>query len=351
MPYAECYVTPQATIRRRRALPVPGRVLCRYGDQVASDRIIAEADVAMGYHLLDLAYHLQTRRIDMGRVLVKKVGDPVEAGEVIARAGWLFRTECRSPAKGKLIDARRGKVLIETVPEHIDLRALYPGSVVNVIPERGALIEITCALVQGAWGTGRELRGQLDCVVPDRESVLTADMIHVSQMGTVLVGGRTLDRRAIDAAVENEVGAVVVGSLSSGLLPAIEASGLSAIATEGFGDFAMSARMFDLLLSNVGREACLSPAVRTRWAVHRPEIVIPLAQEARAPALEPGMDLAVGSPVRVLRAPYANVLGQVSALPAMPRRLASGVRARVAEVDLGPVGKAYIPFENLEILR
>jgi len=223
--------------------------------------------------------------------------------------------------------------------------------VVNVIPDRGALIEITCALVQGVWGTGRELRGQLDCVVPDRESILTADMIHVSQMGTVLVGGRTIGPRAIDAAVENEVGAIVVGSLSSRLIPAIEASGLSVMVTEGMGDLAMSARIFDLLLSNVGREACLSPAVRTRWAVHRPEVVIPLTEETQPPVLEPGQDVQVGDVVRALRAPYTSMVGQVTALPAMPHLLASGVRARVAEVDLGSAGKAYIPFENLEALR
>jgi hypothetical protein len=326
-------------------------VLCRYGDQVVSDRIIAETDVAMGYHLLDLEYHLQTRRLDLKRMLVKRVGDTVEEGEVIARAGWLFRRVCASPVKGKLVDARRGKVLIETVPEHIDLRAFYPGKVVNVIPERGALIEIACALVQGVWGTGREIRGQLDCVVPDRESVLTADMIHVSQMGTVLAGGRTLEPEAIDAAVENEVGAIVVGSLSSRLLPAIEASGLSVMATEGFGDYPMNEQMFGLLLSNVGRDACLSPVVRTRWDVHRPEIVIPLVQETVPPTLEPEMGLEVGMSVRALRAPYANMVGRVTALPTTPRRLASGVHARGAEVDLAPAGKVFVPFENLEILR
>jgi hypothetical protein len=170
-------------------------------------------------------------------------------------------------------------------------------------------------------------------------------------MGTVLVGGRSLEPEAIDAAVQNDVGAIVVGSLSSRLLPAIEASGLSVLVTEGFGDFAMNARTFDLLLSNVGREACLSPALQTRWAVHRPEIIIPLTPETPPPALEPGAELKVGMAVRAARAPYANLVGRVTALPALPRRLPAGIRVRGAEVDLGPAGTAFIPFENLEILR
>jgi hypothetical protein len=79
--------------------------------------------------------------------------------------------------------------------------------------------------------------------------------------------------------------------------------------------------------------------------------VIPLTQETQPPVLEPGQDVQVGDTVRPLRAPYIGMVGRVTAMPAMPHLLASGVRARVAAVDLGSAGKAYIPFENLEVLR
>jgi hypothetical protein len=351
MLYAECLVTPLATIYRKRVLPVPGLVHCGYGDQVASDRVIAEAEMAMGYHLLDLEYDLNTAIEDPERFLVKKVGEPVEQGEVIARRGKILPRESVSPVKGRLIDARRGKALIETMPEHVQLRAFYPGKVMNVIPERGATLEVTAALVQGLWGTGRELRGRLDSVAPDGKTPLSREQIEVSHMGTVLIGGRTLDQRAIDAAVRVQVAAIIVGSVSSALLPAIQESGLSVVATEGFGDWPMSERAYQLLQANVGHETCISPVIQPRWEVRRPEVVIPLTIETQPPVLEPGAQIEIGTTVRAMRAPYENLVGRVASLPEGPRRLASGARAQGAIVDLQTVGRVFVPFTNLEILR
>ncbi|MFL7808436.1 MAG: hypothetical protein ACK2VD_12690 [Anaerolineae bacterium] len=351
MLYAECFITPAATIYRKRVLPVPGQVLCGYGDQVASDRVLAEVDMAMGYHLLDLEYELHTEVDEPDRFLIKKVGDLVEQGEVIARRGRILPRECVSPVKGRLIDARRGKILIETMPEHVQLRAFYPGKVVNVIPERGATLEITAALVQGLWGTGRELRGRLDNAVPNGQTPLRGEQIGVSHMGTVLIGGRSLDQRAIEAAVRNQVAAIVVGSVSSALLPAIQESGLSVVATEGFGDWPMSDRAYQLLQANVGHETCISPAIQPRWEVRRPEVVIPLTTEVQPPALKAGTQIEIGTTVRAMRAPYENLVGQVASLPAGPRRLASDARVRGAVVDLQTVGRVFVPFTNLEILR
>jgi hypothetical protein len=351
MLYAECFITPLATIYRKRTLPVPGQVRCGYGDQVAADRVLAEADVAMGYHLLDLEYDLNIEIDDPARFLVKEIGDLVESGEVIARRGKILRRESISPVKGRLIDARRGKVLIEATPEHLQLRAFYPGKVVNVIPERGATLEITAALVQGLWGTGRELRGRLDSVVPDGETPLSAGRIEVSHVGTILIGGRTLGQRALEAAVENQIAAVIVGSVSSDLLPAIVESGLSVLATEGFGDDPMNERAYRLLQANVGRETCISPTVQPRWEVRRPEIVIPLPAETQPPVLDPGAQMQPGTWVRAVRVPYQNLIGRVVSLPTGPRHLASGAPADGAIVNLETVGRVFVPFANLEILR
>ena len=82
MLYAESYATPLATIYRKRTLPIPGVVSCRYGDTVSAERIIAEAEMHMGYHVLDLEALLGMRVKDARRFLLKKVGDAVDEGEV-----------------------------------------------------------------------------------------------------------------------------------------------------------------------------------------------------------------------------------------------------------------------------
>jgi hypothetical protein len=350
MLHAESYAIPLATIHRKRTLPRPGVVACRYGDVVAADRIIAEVEMPMGYHVLDLEQLLGMRIRDARRVLIKEVGAAVQECEVIARVGRLSKKECVSPATGKILNAGGRKVLIQVAPRHIRLPAFYPGKIVNLIPERGAVIEVTGALIQGVWGTGRALRGRLECVVPGGGIPLVAERITPSHMGTVLVGGRTLDAHAMARALQNQVSGIIVGSVTSELVPAIEASGLSVVVTEGFGSFEINPSVFELLRSYSGRECCLNPLLQKRWDVRRPEVVIPLPAEGNPPVARYSGRLDVGARVRVLRAPYETAIGEVFSLPSLPRQLDSGIRARGAIVDLD--GKrVFVPFENLEIVH
>jgi hypothetical protein len=350
MTYAEFHIAPLATIHRKRTLPIPGLVQCNYGDTVAADRIIAEVEMPAGYHVLDLEQLLGVRVRDARRILVKEVGAAVVQGDVVARVGRLVKKECVSPATGKILNAGGRKVLIEVAPQHIRLTAFYPGKIVNLVPERGAVIEVTGALVQGTWGTGPEVRGRLECLVPDGGTPLSAAMITAAHMGTVLVGGRAIDTDVIAQAVQNQVSGVIVGSVTSELVPAIKASGLSLVVTEGFGDFAVNPDAFELLQAYSGRECCLNPFLQMRWDVRRPEVVIPLPAEGKPPTVEYVGKLDVGARVRVLRAPYEHAIGQVVSFPSQPQRLDSGIRAFGAVIDLDGT-RVFAPFENLEIVH
>lgn len=347
---AACYVTPLTRIYRRRVLSVSGLVQCRYGDHVSSDRVIATAEIPGGYHLLDLEEGLHTRIKRMDKVLAKKIGETILAGQVLARLGGLVKKDFVSPVSGTILDARSGKVLIEVSVEHVELTALYPGKISRVVPERGAEIEITGALIQGAWGTGRELRGRLECIASDGNLPMVAEMITSSHMAVILVGGRTLDVDVLAAAAENQVAAIVVGSVDSALIPAIEASGVPVMVTEGFGDLPIGARTFDLLRQHIGSETCFSPVVQMRGRVRRPELIIALPTEGDVPAIEYDGRLEAGMRVRALRAPYAGQVGQIVSLPARPQRVESGLRTRGAVVDLDTGGRVFVPRENLEML-
>jgi hypothetical protein len=175
-------------------------------------------------------------------------------------------------------------------------------------------------------------------------------MITAAHMGTVLVGGRTLDTEAMAQAIQNQVSGVIVGSVTSDLLPAIEASGLSVVATEGFGDFPINPSAFELLQSCSGRECCLSPLLQQRWDVRRPEVVIPLPAEGNPPSARYKGVLELGARVRILRAPYENAIGQVFSFPSQPRTLESGVRGKGALVDVDGT-HVFVPLLNLEILN
>jgi hypothetical protein len=356
MPYAaniyrEVQISLLTQIRRERKLPVPGRILRQVGDRVSSNTVIAEADVPQGYHLIELHKALGARARNMEKVLVKKIGETVAKGEVLARTGRLFRAECISPVDGLILDAREDRILIETAPQHVELIAFYPGQIAGLIPSMGLTIEITGAVVQGMWGMGNELRARIECAVPDGSTPLRADTITPGHMGTILVSGGALDAATLAAAVQNKVGGIVTGSISSSLLSQVRASPLSLLLTEGFGDMAMNASAFHVLQSYAGREGCLNPRMGTRWNQQRPELVVPLPAEGRPPAPAYGAPLEVGTQVRALCAPYKSAVGEIVSLPPHHHRLESGIKALGAEVDLESIGKVFIPFENLDIVR
>jgi len=77
------------------------------------------------------------------------------------------------------------------------------------------------------------------------------------------------------------------------------------------------------------------------------------ASEADADSLPVGSDrswptLQVGSLVRIIRTPYFGLVGRVTDLPATPQVLPSGVKARVAEVQLPDGQRLIVPRANLE---
>jgi hypothetical protein len=107
-----------------------------------------------------------------------------------------------------------------------------------------------------------------------------------------------------------------------------------------------------LLSSQSGREASLSALTQTRWGVRRPEIIIPLPVDSRPALATPlGTPLTVGARVRVIRGPLQGASGNVADIPDRSAQIDSGARVHGAEVELDVVGKMFVPFANLEILR
>ncbi len=328
-----------------------GRVLRQIGEQVIADTLVAEADTPMGYRLFDLEKEMRLTVRDVRKILTKKRDEPFERGDVIARTGWWRKTEYAAPVDGKIIDARGSQILIQVQEQHIDLPALYPGRITQIMPDVGVTIELAGAIIQGVWGCGAERYARLQQTAPDGETPLQPEQIVASFIGGILIGGRTLDEAALAQIVQVQASAVIVGSLSTRLLPLIEQTGLSVLLTEGLGDMPMNPRTFDLLSKMAGREACLNPTGSTQGEGRRPEIVVPLPAERSPIQAADTATLQVGSRVRALCMPYQNQIGQVTALPRAPRRIESDVWARGAVVSFAPTQKEFIPLANLELIQ
>jgi len=363
-------VSQQTRHRARRLLPIAGDVLVKTGDKVEARQIVAQTFMPGDITPLNMAKLLSMQPADVPQCMLKKEGDRIAVGEVLARTKGIFgmmKTEYKSPAAGTIeaISSVTGQVIVRGEPLPLQVRAYLTGTVAEVFPKEGCLIEANVAFVQGIFGIGGEAFGPIHmaCQRPDQE--LTPDLIKPDMKGAIVIGGARVTHDAIAKAKSVGAAAVVSGGIddedlekflgySVGVaITGSEQAGLTLIITEGFGEIAMAERTFKLLSSHQGQEAAVNGATQIRAGVLRPEIVVPLPAAAKmSDAREHGPGyLDIGIPVRVIRDPYFGKLGTVSALPAEQAVLGSGSKARVLEVQFASGGSAIIPRANVELIE
>jgi len=351
---SEARVIPLALIQCERRLPVPGEVTVRHGAQVDPTEVVARVHQTQDFRIVDVARGLRVPRAQASRFVRKKVGEIVEADEILAeRGGFFFGREVRAPVKGVVVAVGNGRALLEVAPELIEVLAYLKGTVTAVMPGQGVVIETAGAIAQGTWGCGGEAFGVLRVVAERPDEPLRAKAIDVSCHGAIVVGGGWIDATAFDQAQQLQVRGLIAGSMDGELRAQAEAMPFPVILTEGFGRAPMAEPIFALLRGQTGREASINAVTRARFGVTRPEILIPLPVESRpSPPPPAGAPLKVGARVRVVRPPYLSAVGIVSAIVSKAQRIESGARLRGAEVDLGgEIGVVFVPYVNLELLR
>jgi len=182
---------------------------------------------------------------------------------------------------------------------------------------------------------------------------------------SVIIGGARMTSEAIQKAIDIGAAGLVSGGIDDQDLKEIlgydlgvaitgsETLGLTVIITEGFGDVAMAKRTFELLKSTAGKDASINGATQIRAGVIRPSIIIPVDETVAVAGLDADHEsgiLEVGSPVRIIRAPYFGEIGEVHSLPSNPQMLESGTTTRVLEVMTENGNILSIPRANIELI-
>lgn len=356
------------SLRKTRELPILGKVHVKEGDIVDYDTIVAEMEMLGEPHMVKANLLLRVDAKDVGKQMLKEIGDEVKEGEVIAQYIALFgliKRYVMSPIDGILESVgASGWVTIRAPPVFVDLKAYIPGKVVEVIPEKGVVIETNATFIQGIFGIGGEIHGTLRVLVDAPEDILTAEMITSKEKGSVIVGGSYITLEAIRKAVEEGVAGIVVGGFDGDDLTKIlgyemgiaitgdEEIGLTFIITEGFGRITISPHTFDLLKQFDGREACINGETQIRAGVIRPEIIIPHEEmEYQSVDEELSSGMKPGTPIRIIRHPYFGLLGKVSSLPVELRVTETESKMRVLEVELDNGRIVIVPRANVEIIE
>ena len=361
-------VTERAIVRRERRLPLKGDVLVARGETVTARTVVARTLLPGNVQTVNLASALGVEPAEVSAKLLKPLGAEVTAGEVIAETKALFglmKSTAKAPAAGVLesVSDVTGQLILREPPIPVEIDAFLAGTVVEVMPAEGVIIESPAAFVQGIFGIGGEVHGALVTAVAGPGDELTAGSLSGAHAGKVVVGGSYVNHAVLKEAIKHGVRAVIVGGfddrdlrdlLGYDLGVAItgqETLGLTLVLTEGFGRIRMAERTFNLLKKLEGKEAAVSGATQIRAGVMRPEIVVPLADAGNQAGETSVGGMDIGSLLRCIRGEHFGKIGRIVALPAPLTELASGSHARVLEAELDGVGRVVLPRANVELIE
>lgn len=226
-------VTDKTIIHRERRLPLTGEVIVKKGDEVKAEDIVARTNLPGNVQIVKAASILGISPEDINDVMIKKKGEAVSKGDVIAMTSaffGLFKSKVISPGTGDLEEISKvtGQVILREPPIPVEVTAYIDGWVGETIPNEGVIVETTGAFVQGIFGIGGETTGEMTVVVNGPEDELTGAMITKELAGKIVAGGSyvTYDtvKKAIDAGVRESSSAAFVIPISAAFSATISAS-------------------------------------------------------------------------------------------------------------------------------
>ncbi|MGQ9707038.1 MAG: hypothetical protein ACUVWP_08610 [bacterium] len=364
-------VVEETVVIKERKLPLAGEVIVKEGDEVKAIDIVARTFLPGNIVTVNVANKMSLPPEDVPTVMIKKEGDDISANEIIAQQKaifGLFTSRCTSPVSGKIesISGITGQVIIREPPNPVQINAYINGWVRDVIPREGVRIETQATFIQGIFGIGGEVHGEIEVVCKTPSEVFDKELIKDEHKGKILVGGSLVTLEAIERARDVGVIGIVVGGMNDWDLRKVlgydlgvaitgkEEIGLTVIVTEGFGEIKMANTTFELLKKRNGFLASMNGATQIRAGVIRPEIVIPLGKkptEEKREERPEAANLVVGSKIRAIREPYFGMIGEVVELPSELTKLETEATVRILKACLENGETVILPRANVELIE
>jgi hypothetical protein len=362
-------------LKKMRRLPIPGEVLVKEGRTVTQTQVVARTSVPGEPHIVKVAYQLGVDMEELEKYMLKKVGESIKEGEALAFYEAFFglvKKNSISPVSGTVerISKITGQVIIREQPIPVEVQAYIPGTIVEVIPGEGVVVQTPATFIQGIFGIGGETHGELMMISNTPEKILDEELVTSECSGKILVAGSLITRNALEKAVKVGVKGILVGGIKDKdlmdflgyeigvAITGQEEVGLTLIITEGFGKMNMSEKTFELLKKFEGRLACMNGATQIRAGVMRPEIIIP--HEKISPSQEAQLSketsffsegLMPGTLIRIIRHPYFGELGKVIRLPVELQKVETKSNVRVLEAELKDGRIVIVPRANVETIE
>ena len=343
------HILPITTISRERSYPIPGRVLVRQGQTVSATDVIVQANLHPEHLLVNVSRVLGVSPKVADRIVNVREGEQIAKGDVIAGPYGLARRVLRSPREGRVLLAGDGQVLIDVTEKLTQLKAGIPGDVVELISDRGAVIQTTGALIQGVWGNGKINYGLMTNATKSPHHEITSDQLDVSFRGAVVLAGYCQDIDVLKTADELPLRGLILSGIAASLIPAAERTEVPVIVLDGFGARGFNTVAYKLLTTNERRDVAINAEPEDRYRGTKPELVIPLPGSSALESPVKVGSFRANQVVRILRSPYKGKVGKILGIRGTVP-FPSGLRLPAAEIRLEDGDPVMVPLANLEVL-
>jgi hypothetical protein len=363
-------VTDSIILKKERILPLKGEVLVNKGDKVKANDLVAQTFLPGKVIPLKLANKLGVMPAMLPQYMKVNPGDPIHKGQILAETkGFLglFKSKVTSPIDGELesISQHTGQALLREPKIQIQVKAFIDGVIVDTIPQEGVVIENKSAYIQGIFGLGNEITGEIKVVASSPTQIVDPKQITSEHKDKIIVVGAMVNLAAIHKAIEVGVKGIITGGIDDQDIKKLlgydigvaitghEKIGLSIVVTEGFGKIDMAKKTFELLKKFEGRTASMHGMTQIRAGVIRPEIIIPLDfKEDELKDQKPKMSsLEIGGTIRVIRQPNFGKIGKITALIEELHSVESETKVRILEAELEDGTKVTLPRANVEVIE
>ncbi len=318
---------------------------------------------------LDAAFDLGVKPAEVAKYMLRQVGEEVKKSQIIAKKGEaaaFYSKVAVAPISGVIteINPQNGKVTISRPFRQVVVKGYLDGNVTEVLPKRGVVVETPAVVINGIFGVGGETHGEIKVVVMSPDQSLTAELITAEHAGKIIVGGSSATNEALQKALSLGVKGVICASASYinlvrslGCKLGVGITGqenipMTVILLEGFGQLSMREDMFALLKAMEGSRASINGATQIRAGAIRPEIVVPFPAWD-GPLNKPTVadeDLAVGTSVRCVMAPYFGRFGTIKEIIRESQPRETEARVPVVKVELDDGQMVTVARANVELV-
>ncbi|MGI6250831.1 MAG: hypothetical protein ACOYKD_05690 [Anaerolineaceae bacterium] len=326
-------------------LPMKGRVLVRTGDQLQAGDPIAEVRLTDRYLVYDVVNNLKINPQEMDKRVQRLVGESFKKGDVLAQKPGIISRLFRATEDGKVISVQDGKMVLALGERVEKALAPFPGRVVDLLPDRGAVIAAQGLILQGEWGNGLHGAGKLVWYPQTgEEKIPEADLA-----GAICFVEGNLSLGKLNKLLRFKPAGLVITSCPLSLIEAFEKVSIPVIALVGFGEYALDSLSEDLLKQMDGQYVYLLADEVDALEGSRPTLLMLDQEVLEQPGLvsSGGKELIPGCLVRLIGRPYTGQVGKVVELPEQAERFASGRLLPAVVVEREDGQKVRLPRSNV----